>query len=301
MANKPLASIDLNLLLVLEALVSEESVAAAARKVSLSPSAVSHALARLRELTGDPVLVRVGRRMSSTPRARRLLPHLTAGLAELERALEMEGDFDPAKEERMVRIAAVDFVQNALMGPLLAWLREQAPKVDLAVQPFGASALHDLATGESDLAFAAHKKSRGFHSRVVLEEPFVCLLRRGHPALRQKLTPSRYAALDHVLISPRGRTPGAVDRALKKRGLSRRVALAVPNFLAAALVVSQSDLVVTCGERLAKAVASALALTIVSPPVSLPPFEVGMFWHERQEHDPFLGWLRRSVVELLAR
>ncbi len=299
MTQTRLAGIDLNLLLALDALVSEESVGKAARRVGLSPSAMSHALGRLRDLVGDPLLVRAGLRMRATPRARAMGPRLAAALAEIGQAIAPEPAFDPAAEARTVRIAAVDFVQTALFGPLLRWLRTRAPRVDIAVLPFAPSSFKDVAAGDVDLAFAQHHRAPGLHARVVLAEPFVCVLRRGHPALGRRLTAARFAALGHVLVSPRGRSPGAVDRMLKRRGLSRRVVLAVPNFLAAALVVADSDLVLTAGARSATRLAGALGLVTVPPPTALPPFQVGMYWHERQEHDPFLSWLRAGIEEVL--
>jgi DNA-binding transcriptional LysR family regulator len=298
--NEPgLAGIDLNLLVALDALVAEESVAKAARRIGLSPSAMSHALARLRDLVGDPLLVRTGLRMRATSRARAIAPRLAAALAEIGRAIAPEPAFDPAAETRTVRLAAVDFAQSALLGPLLRWLHPIAPRVDIAVLPFGPTSFKDLAAGDVDLALAQHARVAGLHSRVVLAEPFVCVLRRGHPALARRLTVARFAALGHVLVSPRGRSPGAVDRALKKRGLGRRVVLAVPNFLAAAVVVAGSDLVLTCGARSAERVAAALGLVVIQPPTTLQPFQVGMYWHERQAHDPFLSWLRAGIEEVL--
>src|SRR3954468_16567790 len=112
MAGKSLSSIDLNLMIILDALVSEESVGKAARKVGLSPSAVSHALGRLRDVVGDPLLVRTGARMTATPRARRIAQHVEAGLAEIGRALDLGDELDPATETRTLRLAAVDFAQN---------------------------------------------------------------------------------------------------------------------------------------------------------------------------------------------
>jgi DNA-binding transcriptional LysR family regulator len=294
-----LAGIDLNLLLALDALVAEESVGKAARKVGLSPSAMSHALGRLRDVVGDPLLVRTGLRMRATPRARAMGPRIAAALTEIGQAIAPEPAFDPAAETRTVRIAAVDFVQSTLFSRLLKWLERRAPRVDFAVLPFGPTSFKDVAAGDVDLAFAQHYRAPGLHERVVLSEPFVCVLRRGHPALARKLTAARFAQLGHVLVSPRGRSPGAVDRALKKRGLARRVVLAVPNFLAAALVVADSDLVLTAGVRSAQRLATALGLVTVAPPVALPPFQVGMYWHERTEHDAFLSWLRAGIEEVL--
>jgi DNA-binding transcriptional LysR family regulator len=297
----PLAGIDANLLVALEALLVTESVAGAARRMGISESAMSHALARARELFDDPLLIRTGRRMSMTERARAIAPALREATSLLATAASRPEAFDPAKEQRSVRIAATDF-GHSIVGPALyEVVSRRAPGVDLVFLPFAPSSLGALATGEVDLAISRLVSWRGYKAQLLVEEPFICVVRAGHPIARGPITVARFAALGHVLVSPGGRVRGAVDKALSKRGLARRVAYVSPTFLTAAQLVAATDLVMTCSERSAQAVASSMGLHLFRPPVRLPPFPQGMIWHKRQEHDRLYGWIRERIVEVVKR
>jgi DNA-binding transcriptional LysR family regulator len=284
MATRPLAGVDANLLVALGALLAEENVGRAARSMGLSASAMSHTLARARDLLGDPILVRAGRRMTLTPRARRLGPLLDEGIALLAQAVASPAALDPKSERRTLTVAATDFANEHVCAPLRQLLDAEAPGVDLVVLPFAATSSAEIASGHVDLGIAALGRMRGLHARLLLAEPFVCLLRRGHPVLRKRWTAATYAALPHILISPRGRVRGAVDRSLAARGLKRRVAYVSPTFHTAAGLVASTDFVLTCGARSARAAA----------------FELGLFWHERQAHDPFPAWVRDRMARIAA-
>ncbi|NUO48915.1 MAG: LysR family transcriptional regulator, partial [Polyangiaceae bacterium] len=298
MPKSPLAGVDANLLVALGALLSEENVGRAARSVGLSASAMSHTLSRARELLNDPILIRTGRRMTPTARARSLAPVLTEALALLGRAIATPEPLDPAAERRTLTVAATDFSNEAVCAPLRKVLDQQAPAVDLVVLPFAATSPGEIAAGQVDMGLAAFGKIRSLHSREVLREPFVCILRKGHPALRKRWTAPVFAGLSHILISPRGRVPGAVDRALATRRLRRRVVYVSPTFHTAAGLVATSDLVLTCGARSAHAAARTLPLVILDPPLRVRENALGVFWHERQAHDPFLAWVRDRSVEI---
>lgn len=301
MERSPLAGIDANLLVSLEALLSVESVAAAARRMGISESAMSHALARARELFDDPLLVRSGRRMMMTERAKAMAPALRDATHLLARAAARPEAFDPAKARRSVRIAATDF-GHSIVGPALhRVVAKKAPDVDLIFLPFAPSSIAALATGEVDLAISRLVTGRGLMSELIVEEPFICVVRVGHPLTQRPITAARFAALGHVLVSPGGRVRGAVDRALAKRGLTRRVAYVSPTFLPAAQLVASTDLVLTCSLRSARAVAAPLGLHLFPPPVRLPPFPQAMIWHKRQEHDRLLAWVRGHVADVVKR
>ncbi len=294
----PLAAVDANLLVVLDAILSEGNVGRAARRVGLSASAVSHALARIRAVLGDPVIVRAGAGMVLTPRAQELAPSLREGVRLLSGALAQRRAFSPGDARGTLRVAAVDFAHHVLR-PFVPALRREAPLLDVVVTPFVGDSLDSLATGEVDLAFAAFKRPRrGLFHRVVLTERFVCVARKGHPALRARLTTKRFAALEHVMVSPRGRTSGATDVALKRVGLRRRVVLVMPTLIAAALAVADSDLVLTCAERSAEQVRTWLDLEVFAPPLKLEPSALGMFWHARTEDDPLHVFVRDRFTTL---
>ncbi len=293
-----LSSIDANLLVALDALVQERNVARAARRVGLSPSAMSHTLARVREMLGDPVLVRSGRAMTVTPRALEIAAPLREGLASISRALEKPAPLDLKRERRVVRLAAVDFAQNHVVKRLAVRLRNEAPLVDLVTVGAGSSALDELKSGAIDALIAAQGNLRGLARRPLADEPFVCVVRRGHPCLSSRFTLKRFAELEHVIVSPRGKTIGATDAGLRKKGLKRRVVLAVPTFLAAALVVAETDLVLTCGARSAREAKTWLSLEVLPPPMKLPPFTLALFWDPRTEHDPFARYIRDTIADV---
>jgi len=298
MARSPLAAIDANLLVALEALLAEEHVGRAARRMGVSASAMSHTLARLRELVGDPLLVRTGQRMSLSPRARELVTPMRDALGLLATVLARPPELDLARERRTLRMAAVDYAQSLLLPGLVALLARDAPGLDLVVTPFSGDTMRELASGDLDLALSMHRSATGMRSRIIHEEPFVCCARRGHPVLRERLGVRRFAALEHVLISPRGRVPGAVDEALKQRGLKRRVVAVVTTFLAAAQIVATGDAVLTCARRSAEQAEQWFGLQQFRPPITLAPAKLGMYWHERHVADPLLAWLRDRVTEL---
>jgi DNA-binding transcriptional LysR family regulator len=301
MVKSPLAGIDVNLLVTVDALLRTQSVSGAARAIGLSESATSHALARAREMFGDPLLLRVGRRMTMTERAKEIATPLRDAVDLLAKATASPHAFNPADEVRSVRMAASDF-GHAAIGPILyRALEREAPRVDLIVLPTAPGSLAELAAGHVDLVLSQASEVRGLRSRALFEEPFVCVARKGHPILREKPSAARYASFPHVLLSPGGRLPGAVDRALAKRRLKRRVAYVSPTLLAAAKVVATTDLLLTCGVRSAELIAPSFGVVAFAPPIPLPPFVQGMFWHERHEHDRFLLWLRQKIIDLTAR
>ncbi|HET9931272.1 MAG TPA: LysR family transcriptional regulator [Polyangiaceae bacterium] len=291
-----LSGIDLNLLVVLRALLTERHVTRAAARVGLSQSATSHALARLRELYGDPLLVRSGRALSLTPRAARLLPAVERGLGELENTMRDEPEFQPSTARRTFTLGMADYLQALIIGPLLQKVAKRAPGIDLSVVVF--PNLRELVeSGSVDLALTVSSADlRGLSHEPLFEEGFMCMVRRGHPRIRKTLTLASYLAERHVAIAPGG-TPGTlVDTVLAQHGLERRIALRVTNFLIAPVVVSQTDFINTMPTRLARQLASTYALRLVPSPIELPVFEYCMTWHPRLDRDPAQHWLRDIVA-----
>lgn len=296
MHDRVLSGIDLNLLVVLRALLTERHVTRAAARVGLSQSATSHALARLRELYADPLLVRSGRTLALTPRAARLLPALERGLGELEGAVAGEPEFDPATARRMFTLGISDYLQALVMGPLLRRLAVRAPGVDLCVVVFP-NLRELLDTGAIDLAVSVPSSElRGASHQPLFDESFVCMVRRGHPHIKRAPSLELYLAQRHLVIAPTG-TPGSlIDTVLAQRGLERRIALRVTNFLIAPVVVCETDLINTMPARLARHLAKTYPLRLWPPPLELPTFEYGMYWHPRLEHDPAQRWLREFTA-----
>lgn len=293
-----LAAVDLNLLVALDALLEERSVTRAAQRLGLSQPATSHALARLRELTGDALLVRSGARLVRTPRAEALQPAVRAILDDVRRALE--GDhFEPASARRAFTIASADYGELVLVPPLLRILAREAPGVDLVVRPVPEEPAEALAAGRVDLVLGV-EPGRGapgsLERRKLFDDGFVCLVRRDHPVLERELTVERFAAMGHLFIAPRGTRGGVVDDALGRRGLERRVVAMVPSFVAAPALVAESDLVVTLPSLLAARLAGPFGLRALEAPVRLPRFTISALWHARSRRDPAHAWLRATLV-----
>jgi DNA-binding transcriptional LysR family regulator len=298
-----LATQDLNLLLVLSVLLEEESVTAAARRLGLTQSAVSHKLARLRALLGDKLLVRArGGAAEPTTRARALREPLRELVQQVDRVLGAPPPFDPARAARAFVLASTDYCEFMLLSGLMAGLRADAPGVDLVVRQLSAQPERWLAAGEIDLALGTMvADAPGVMRRRLFSDRFVCLLRRDHPAAKRgALTLDAYLALPHALVAPRGVRRGRVDDELARRGLGRRVVLFVPDFFAVARVIAETDLVLTIPAGIAESLAAMLPVRLLPPPLPLAPFDTHVAWHERQDRDPALVWLRAQLQRAAA-
>jgi DNA-binding transcriptional LysR family regulator len=293
-----LATFNLNLLVALDALLGERSVSAAAKRTRVTPSAMSHSLAELRALLDDPLLVRSGRAMVLTPRAEELGPPLRKLLLDAKRLLAGGTTFEPATAERRFVIAAPDFLATLLLPPLLEAITREAPRVVLDVVPStrrGNAWL--LETGELDLALGAIVDHSSAIRRMDLcTEGFACAARKGHPVVRGKLDLRAYVETPHLVITlGDDAAPTWIDQALAKLGEQRRVAVRVRYFMAAPLVVSQSDLLLTGPSMLIRYFARLVPLQVLAPPLDLPTYPEEAYWHERFDDDPAHAWLRQLV------
>lgn len=290
-----LSDVNLNLLVALDALLDAGSVTAAAERVGVTQSAMSHALRQLRELLGDPLLVRGAGGLVPTPRAEALRVPIRRALLDLQHALRDPPSFDPATAQRRFMLGAGDYIANVVLPALLERSLD-TPGIDLDVVPFGVPDVPRLGTGEIDLALAPLvPQAPGLRRAPVFTDGFVCLVRRGHPRVRRRLTLRQLVDLPHVLISPTGSGPSFVDDLLAAQGLRRRIALRIRYFLAAPMVVAGSDLVLTAPRRLGEVFARHFDLELHDPPMDLPSFTVEALWHERFDADPAHVWLRERV------
>ncbi|CAN5731192.1 LysR family transcriptional regulator [soil metagenome] len=302
-AHDALAGVDLNLVLALDALLAERHVTRAAVRLGITQSAASHALGRLRELLGDPLLVRGARgAMTPTPRAEQLAPQIHGVLVALAGALR--GDvFDPATTRRTFRIGTSDYVELVVLPRLTERLARIAPGIDLWVHSYGEHGDDELAAGTLDVVLGPPRgaaRPAGSYEKLMFDESFTCILRAGHPLAESKLTLARYCSAPHLLIAPRG-TPGSfVDSALAGLGRSRRVAVAVPHFLVVPYIIAGSDLVATLPNRVAALFTETLGLVMLAPPIQIPRFEISIAWHERNHHDAPHRWLREQLLALAA-
>lgn len=297
-----ITGMDLNLVVVLHALLEERSVSRAARRLGLSQSATSHALSRLRELLHDPLFVRSRTGLVPTQRAEAMAEAVAQALATLEGSLFAPPVFDPLLEQRTFQVAPSDYVEHLLMAPLLTRLARRAPKLSLWSRVASEDVASALAVGELDLALQPRStltRADGLHAQDLWDDHFVCVVRRDHVLARGRLTVERFATADHLFIAPRGQPGGGVvDAALEKLGITRRIVYTTPNFLVAPQVVAQSDLIVTLAARVAASAARTLPLVILEPPFELTPFRISMFWHARRDADPGHRFLREQIVEI---
>lgn len=290
-------TVDLNLLKAFDALMSERAVTRAAVRIGLSQPAMSHALSRLRSLFADDLFVRTVDGMEPTARAREIASLVTAAIEHIEEALNLGAKFDPAASAAIFTAGMAEYAEVALVGRLARGFAAAAPNATLRIVPAtGPQALDQLERGEIDVA-VAHLPHVPAHleASALLRDPFVVVMRRGHPAAARPWSLEAYAALDHVLVSPRGATSGALDRILVDFGLKRRLVLLVGTYLAVPAALGGSDLVATVPQRTARQIALAAEVEILPLPLDFAT-SVSMVWHRRAAKDPAQTWFRAQLT-----
>ncbi len=299
---KEVDGVDLSLLRVFRALFETHHVTQAAHRLEITQSATSHALARLRRVFSDPLFVRAPRGVVPTARALELGPEVISILQRIETLRAPTGPFDPGRLSRRFVIGGADVVEVVFLPKLIPLLQGSAAGVDLAFRPTGANVVEQMELGKHDLAIGvfADPPPRLIVKKL-FDEEFVCLLRKGHPALAKTMSVETWASLMHVFVSPSGEGEGVVDEMLAKRKLRRRVLVRTPTFLTAPLLVESSDCVTTVPRRVAEAMSKGRALVIVPPPIKLPGFSMTMAFHERSRSDPAHAWLRDRIAEVAKR
>jgi DNA-binding transcriptional LysR family regulator len=295
-----LRRIDLNLLVTLEALLTERNVTRAAKRLHLSQPSVSVQLRKLRQIFADPLLAPAPGGMLPTTRGQALLQPLRTALSDMSLVLEPRPRFDPVTAEITWQVAAADYAEYAILMPLLAHMRKAAPGVRIAVRQAADSRMtKQLDSGAIDLGFLALDAApERLHSRVLFKEHYVLVARKRHPALKRKLTVDTLCQLEYVIVSPEGGGfRGITDTILESRGRKRRVVLSVPHFLFVPEVVARTDLVAMLPSRLVKDRSDHIQ--VVVPPLPIPSYEMAMIWHERSHLDPAHMWLREHVSRAL--
>jgi DNA-binding transcriptional LysR family regulator len=300
MKRTELAGTDLNLLVVLHELFATRSTTKAARRLGRTQSAVSHALSRLRVVMDDPLFLRIGPVLEPTSYALGLEPAVAEILGRAESLFGgNSAPFSPKSMTRTFVVGGTDHVEALVLPKLLARVRAEAPGVDLVASYLGDDVERALQSREVDLAVGTRFRAvSGLVEEPVCEQELRMLVRKGHPATRGKLDPVRFAAFDHALVAPRGMPGGVVDVALEALGLRRRVVLRLPHFLVAALVVAESDLVVSLPRACAEHMAELAPLEVLPVPVPLRPFAFSIAYAATFESDPAHAWFRRVFVEV---
>jgi DNA-binding transcriptional LysR family regulator len=283
-----LQHIDLNLLLTLDAVLSERSVARAAFRLHVTPSAVSNALARLRILLGDPLVVRSGRGVVPTPRGLELAPTLRSTLGELERAIRSEA-FDPTTTKRLFTVAVSDAGQITWLPAFARLLSAEMPRAGIRVVGIDTYlSLGGPPSTEVDVAIAAIEDTApGVHIAPLRAETSVLLVRRGHPSAGKRMTKTQLSTFEHVEVQV---APGRGYRGLAQlyagMGIQRRVVMTVPSFVAAAAVVARTDFAATLPENLVEVFKEQFDLNVVESPAPALATAINLIWHERTNDDP---------------
>ena len=294
-----LAAVDLNLLVALDALISEAHVGRAARKIGLSQPAASHALKRLREVLDDPLLVRVGPRMELTPRARGLREPLTDALQRVHTLLVADA-FEPGRGTRRFAVMMQDHVAQLIVPTLVKRVDAEAPGVRLDVLPWQspASMSADRLRSIDLLVSCTTREIVGFQQATLFTDTEVTVVRKGHPSAARVKQLKAFLDARHVAVVGRGLTEDPVDTWLRQEGLARHIALRVPSYLQALQAVAQTDLLAFVPRRLAESLSQPLSLSLVRPPLDPGEYQEQLFYPRRATHDPASLWLRSLVLQI---
>jgi len=293
-----LSGLNLNALVALDALLSERNVTRAAKRIGITQPAMSQSLARLRELFGDPLLVRKGRAMVLTPRAEAMVLPLSEALLSVERALQLGMGFEAATSTRIFKVALTDLGVTMVLPSVLRVVGQEAPGVRVQVEPLSDLNVQDkLSSGEVDLVIAVYLGSAGgLRTEALLVEDYVCLVRRGHPlARRKRLHIEDYEAHGHVAYTPVGFIPRPMSQVVRATSPGAGIQASVPYLLAVPEVIRRTDLVATVPRSLLSAPIELSGLVALEAPPELPTAELSQWWHPRFDLDPAHQWLRDRV------
>jgi DNA-binding transcriptional LysR family regulator len=297
-----LTGIDLNLLVVFDALMAELHVTRAGERIGLSQPATSNALARLRNLTHDKLFVRSSGGLHPTPVAIALAQQIQPALKQIQTALWREQNFDPTTSDRVFTIGMTDYVEFVLLPRLLERLGTTAPHVKIQVRSGDRQHLFALLdSGEVDLICGLFPEQIAWHEEQLLfQEQFVCVCRRDRPAIDDAFLLQDYLAVPHLLVSIQEDMVGRVDKLLAEQNLSRQVAVSIPHFLVAPFILARTNLIATLPERVAHEFVRTQNLKILPCPLPLEGFSVFMRSHQSNRNHATHIWLRAIIAEVAA-
>ena len=291
-----LNKVDLNLFIVFDAIYTEANLTRAGQIVGITQPAVSNALARLRETFNDPLFVRTAQGMVPTPMAQNIIGPVRNALQLLRVSVQESRTFNPLQANKTFRISMTDLTEAVVLPPLFQRLRRLAPNVKIeSMLAKRRETTTELAAGRLDFAMDAPLNTDPQVRHVkLLEDRYVCAMRRGHPLAKDKLSVEEYLSLSHIHISSRRSGLGMVDLALGKMGQQRKIALRSQHYMMATQVIQQTDMAVTVPERFAR----RHDLHQIPLPVDIPPLETHIYWHESTDQDPANRWMREQMIEI---
>jgi DNA-binding transcriptional LysR family regulator len=293
-----LATVDLKLLVVFDAVMAEGSVTSAGERLGMTQPAVSNALGRLRHLLNDELFTRAQGRMRPTPRALELTGPVRHALKEIEAVLDPAG-FDPARDIRVFKLAMSDHTALLVLPPLVKRLECEAPNVSLQVRPKSNETFAELLDAhEVDFALGVVPDAPLRLSRVTLfEDVLLCIMRTGHKLARGELTLKKFSAVRHIAVRPAGEKTNLADNLLESEGMQRRKAVTVNQFLGVPEIVESTDLVATMYRRTADRLGILRNPRLLTRPLPFPPVQAMLFWHSAMTHNKAHRWLREALVE----
>lgn len=294
-----ISRVDLNLFTVFEAIYAEGSVTRVSHKLNLTQPAISHALGRLRQMFDDPLFVRQGHAMVSTPLARSLIDPVRRALRGLEVTLSAARSFDPATAAKTFNLALRDVLEATILPPLQQRLQEGAPGVGMAaIHVDRRELVGELEAGTLDAAIDVLLPLPGDVMRTrIYQDRTVVVARKDHPVVQGSIDLDTYLKQDHILASSRRRGPGLEDFELSRFGLERRIRLRCQHYFAACRVVSQSDMLLTMPGRYAEVANRGSGNQVLPFPLEVPAFDVFLYWHANVDADPASLWFREQVMQ----
>jgi len=297
-----MTDLDLNLLRVFDAIATAGSVTVAGERIGLSQPAMSNALARLRELFGDPLFVRTPRGMRATPFAQQLAQPVREALRLIQGALQQHAGFDPRNSSNTFSFSMSDIGEMVFLPGLLERVKRDAPGVKIEVVRIPIKDVHiALEAGEIDIVVGfLPGLATGVLRQPLFREHYVCMMRADHPLIGAKISAKQFREAAHVLVSYAGTGHQVIEETFIREGLSERIAARVPEFLVVPMILDRTDLIVTVPSRVAAVFARLGNFKVLPLPLRIPTFEVRLHWHQRFHQDPANRWLREVMAELYA-
>ena len=295
------ANFDLNLIRVFLTIYETGRVSTAAERLNLTQPTISYSLKKLREALNDPLFSRTSSGMKPTPIGELTYTRFLNAVSNINNALDITRKFDPKESSRKFRIAMSDIGELIFLPPIVERLKTDAPNIELQVIQVPIKEVDEwLSTGKVDLAVGNFSvfQPKG-NQQKIFKEQYVCLMSKNHPTIKDKLTISNFTKARHILVSSPFSGHYLIEESLKKKGVSRKVALQIEHFTILPRLLADSDLLVTLPSRVAKLFESYAPLTTFPLPIKIPEFDVGLLWHHHQENDPGHAWLKKMIHESL--
>lgn len=296
-----LRNFDLNLLVIFQAIISRGSVVGAADQLGLSPSAVSHALARLRVMFNDDLFRRTPRGLEPSSRALDICNEITTGLAHIANAIELQHSFSPAEAERVFTIQIADYVSGVILPRLAERLRREAPGVSVKVMPFSVDQATAMDDSDVQIRFTLGEiRPAAARTKRLFTDRFIVVMRPDHEAASRDMDVELYASLNHVKLSPAAIGTTIVDDVLARRGLKRRVVLTVPSWFDLPKIIETTDLIAIVPSHWSMVDDRLARLASVPFPLEEVRFAIDLCWDVRRERDPGQKWFRSLITQIFA-